>query len=466
MATHKRYKDEESIKKFFIESTTYGEGYVQNMIPSYKTTKAQKIFATKPEGSFIGKTNMPKPKTLYYVYFDMNTDFFETLSEHDTFIKTLYNNRNGLDNLKKLTFEITKLVKEYNKPNITMETSTINEYNRKRIIYKNIKYNDVKIKFYDVRDNVVQRVFLSYLRGINSDLSFNQYDDRSTKWMKEISTNTYQENIDYGLTINSNKKLFNNISFCEYFQDTLTVYTIKNPKITNISFGESKMGDFTSNDIEVTFQYESITNDLYANVTLNTDSDKKIDFKVNDTIGIPFGGNYKYYAYFLQLRPVDSEKIKNGLYTEGHKEYEKYSDKLSSSNILIKDRERNTDPSKNVYKVEMYKINKRSNKMRGELFRDTWSIFKSYLNKDVDFSWNTLKNQALDTARKYGFAEEANALSQAELSLKLIKGKSFKENIKYGINAIGDPTTFIGKTEKSFKGMSNNIISKIGGWFD
>lgn len=454
MATHKRYIDEKS-----IEHTTYGENHVQNMIPSYKTTKAQKIFATKPEGLFIGKTNMPKPKTLYYVYFDMNTDFFKTLSEHDTFIKTLYDN--GLDNLKKLTFEITKLVKEYNKPNITMETSAINEYNRKRIIYKNIKYNDVKIKFYDVRDNIVQRVFLSYLRGINSDLSFNQHDDRSTKWMKEISTNTYQENIDYGLTINSNKKLFNNISFCEYFQDTLTVYTIKNPKITNISFGESKMGDFTSNDIEVTFQYESITNDLHTNLSKGTNLNEK------DTIGVPFSNeNYVNYAYFLQLRPVNRQDVEKGLYTEGHKEYIKYSDNLSSSNILIKDRERNTDPSKNVYKVEMYKINKRSNKMRGELFRDAWSIFKSYLNKDVDFSWNTLKNQALDTARKYGFAEEANALSQAELSLKLIKGKSFKENIKYGINAIGDPTTFIGKTEKSFTGMSNNMISKIGGWFD
>lgn len=416
-----------------------------NFIPTSVLTRGQKIFSSKDN---LG--NMPKPKTLYFVHFDLNSNFCNTLLKYHPELKSV-----NITEMKKLSFEISKLVKEYTKPTITLKTSELNEYNRKRHIYKSIEYNKVKITFYDVRDSVVQKLFFLYLYNANQDILNRTFVD--------IDNFNYQDNMVWGLTIDSNTPLFNNICLCEYFANTLTVYTLKNPKIVSINVGSSKMGDFDSNNIEVEFEYDSISNDLICNdIDLN-------NFEKENVIGKIYNLNV---SMFLQLR-YTSEKPKK-LYTENPVTSPPYDllhnkSQIISTNNYTYDYQPmgpSTPPSKNDYKVEMYKINSKKNKMKNELFRDAWSIMKAYLNKDVKFSWNTVKNQALDTARKYGFAEEANAISQAAKSYKIIKNNSFKENIKYGINAIGDPTTLTGNVEKSFTGMASNIKKRLGGWFD
>lgn len=420
-----------------------------NFIPTTVLTKGQKIFSSKDN---LG--NMPKPKTLYFVHFDLNTTFCDTLIKYHPEIESV-----NISEMKKLSFEISKLVKEYTKPTITFKTSELNEYNRKRHIYKSIEYNKVKITFYDVRDSVVQNLFFLYLYNANQDILNRTFVD--------IDNFNYQDNMVWGLTIDSNTPLFNNICLCEYFANTLTVYTLKNPKIVSINVGSSKMGDFDSNNIEVEFEYDSISNDLISD-DINKDDNNKDDFIKENIIGKIYNLNV---SKFLQLRYTKTPK---NLYPEEPVSSNPYDllhnkSQIISTNNYTYDYQPmgpSTPPSKNDYKVEMYKINSKKNKMKNELLGDAWSIMKAYLNKDVKFSWNTVKNQALDTARKYGFAEEANAISQAAKSYKIIKNNSFKENIKYGINAIGDPTTLTGNVEKSFTGMASNIKKRLGGWFD
>ena len=536
MATEINEKTKEEKTKIYNKVTNV-EPTVQhgNTIPTYKTTKAQKIFNSKDSNNH----NSPKPKSLYYVFFKLNNNFINAVKSYDEELSLL-----TLENLQKMSYDISKLVKEYDKPSITIEQSELNEYNRKRFIYKNIKYGDVKIKFFDVRNSIVQKLFFKYLKAINNDLC-NQLSSESIQnlWHNEIDSFDLQPvNHNYGLTIDSNEKLFNEISFCEYYDNYLTVYTIINPKIKDIKFGNGKMGDFDSNDIEVSFSFETVLNNLYGNVS--TDGS---DSTINESNIIGSEIKSKQLANFLQLRycnnrpeygeqkinenmkynpdvnikerktnkVVDISKssydtnvlldivqrgetygppnikynpnvlidtINNGKntnitnYTQTYQpNTQAYSvqngfvptERNYNKNRLLNNIEQGNNPTASLpqYKVEMYDINKKNNKSQKVVFGDAWSMMKAYMNKDVDFSWNTVKNQALDTARKYGFAEEANALSQAELSFKLMKNKSFKDNIKYAINAIGDPTTFIGNTQKSTSGMANNIISKIGGWF-
>lgn len=428
-----------------------------NVIPALSVTRAQKTFNSKPNmGGGTDSSDMPKPKTLYFVYFKLNDSFYDTLYNIDSFTDKFCstNNQtkndkttNGNDkkpkkNVPQILFELSKLVKEYNKPKVSFETTTLNEYNRKRIIYHDVKYNSVKIQFYDVRSSIVQQAFLSCLRAINYDMS------SKTSW-KNIEYG-YKQNDLHGLHINSNTPFFTSISFCEYFQDTLTVHTIINPKIKNISYGTCKMGDFDSNTIEVEFEYEGISNDI--------DTNKKI--LKDDVIGEHFKDINT--SHFLQLRwgktPNYEEKSPTKIETNTF-------DSLNDNLLTIKEREKNKDPSKHVYKVDMYKIKKRSDKIRGEMFRDAWSIAKAYINKDVKFSWNTVKNQILDTSRKYGFAEEANLLAQAEHTIKTMKGKSWKDNIKYTINALGDPTTVLGTVSKTSSHIQSNLTSKLSSWF-
>lgn len=446
MPTNKKISFDERMEKINNEYKTTNIG-VDNIIPTYRTTKAQKVFNTKPNKNGQDKNeenipNLPKPKTLFFVHFDLNDSFFDSF-DGDNYRDKLPIYKISKKSKREILFQISKLVKEYDKPKFTMKTTVLNEYNRKRIIYKNPEYNNIKIKFYDVRDNIVQIVFLSYLRAINSDLMPGDKD----KWLDAINTKNYSDNIDFGLTKNSNIQFFKNISFCEYFMNTLTVYTIKNPKITDISFGNSKMGDFESNVIEVEFQYEGVTNNIEF-------------LNIRDIIGTDITKNQKI-ANFLQLR-YDATYHAN--FVNKKSEYSS-APEYNINMYNIKTRFTSTPPPKSEYRVEMYKINKRSDKLKQEVTRDVWSLLKSYMNKDVEFSWNTVKNQVLDTARKYGFAEEANALAQLELSSKIIKNNTFKENIKYGINMIADPTTVVGTVSKSLTDMSSNTTKKIGGWF-
>ena len=233
---------------------------------------------------------------------------------------------------------------------------------------------------------------------------------------------TYYGNLNsFGLNIESNFRLIDRISFCEYYQDRLMVYTIENPVLTDIDWGSGAMGDFAANDIKVTFKYEGITNDL-------------ID--------------------------IDPYNVSNWL--GGDKETSKIGGFLKSLKNFVSDGNMTNGGSGNNIAYLRYMVNKeiksdvatflqtRYYTVSNNIVSDITSILKGYMNGETKFSWNTLKNQALDTARKYGFANEANTLSQVEQTVKNYNSKdSTKAKFKYIANMSTDPTSLIGKMSSS-----------------
>lgn len=442
-----------------------------NIIPDTVVTKGMKMFSTQAENA-----NLPKPKTLYFTYFHLNPDLNKHIAYKTELVKELsgkeidgadvnamtVSTNNTINNMfkgaaksmglgdlwdkadrmvqekkeakrgslqrmsvadyipdievfNKLSYEISKLVKAYDKPSITFETSELNEYNRKRIVYKDVKYQDITITFYDVKDNPVQQFFNAYLKFICGDFLCKDHN----LWEAPIDNNhwqnaegyktvegktispTYIGNLNsYGFNIDSNFRLIQRISFCEYYMDRLMVYTIENPVITSIKWGDSKMGDFSSNDIQVTFKYEGITNDLVDIFPYNVDWTKKIN---NDIA---------YTRYMV------NKEIKRDVATFLQTRYNTVSNNIAS---------------------------------------DITSIIKGYMNGDVKFSWNNLKNQALDTARKYGFANEANTIAQAQQTIKNFNSKDGKDKAKYLVNMATDPTSLIGKFSAASFGTRNNL---------
>lgn len=443
-----------------------------NIIPDTVVTKGMKMFSTQAENA-----NLPKPKTLYFVYFNLNPDLNKHIAYKTELIKELSgkeidgtdvnamlgqtnktvsnmfksaassmglgklwdkaekemkkaDNKNSSSSLQratvadfipnievfnKLSYEMSKLVKGYDKPSVTFDTTELNEYNRKRIIYKDVKYQDVTVTFFDVKDNPVQQFFNAYLKFICGDFLCKDHN----LWEAPIDNNhwqnaegyktvdgktvnpTYIGNLNsYGLNIDSNFRLINRISFCEYYMDRLMVYTIENPVITSIKWGDSKMGDFSANDIQVTFKYEGITNDL---VDINP-------YNVNWTKNI--AGDIAYTRYMV------NKEIKRDVATF---------------------------------------LQTRYNTVTNNILSDITSIIKGYMNGDVKFSWKTLKNQALDTARKYGFANEANTIAQAEQTIKNFNSKDSSGKAKYLANMATDPTSIIGKASAASFGTRNNL---------
>ena len=59
--------------------------------------------------------------------------------------------------LRQLSFELSKFVKSIDKPTINFTVNEHNEYNRKRLVYDNMDFGDLKISFWDVKENPVER---------------------------------------------------------------------------------------------------------------------------------------------------------------------------------------------------------------------------------------------------------------------------------------------------------------------
>lgn len=455
----------------FLENTGFksskGDNYYfstplgQNMIPTETLTKGQKIFSTNDSNP-----NIPKPKTLYFVHFNLNDKLDDMIEQKQTLIKQLVGGSekdgssmlNSIDKikeisgindimkktgnfwgkfddsndkikkddkkikstfasetladyiptsdiLKKLSFELSKLVKSYDKPSVSFKISEFNEYNRKRLVYNGVDYGDVKISFYDVKENPIQRFFITYLKIICGDfLCKDKY-----LWEAPINNRVWQNKLGYktvegvqkdamtignmnsfGINIDSNFRLINSISFCEYYMDKLMVYTIENPVVKSINWGSGEMGNFDYNDITITFSYEGITNDL---LDINPyDVGKKWDKNV--------GSNISY------TRNMINREIKQDMAQFLQTRYQSGSSNLTN---------------------------------------DITSILKAYMNGDVKFSWNTIKNQTLDMMRKYDMANEANTIAQLEQTINNYNSKDGDDKWKYLVNMSTDATSLIGK---------------------
>lgn len=411
----------------------------------FQRTKAQKTFS-----SVSNDMNMPRPKTLFWVYFKLNNEISKMIKFKNNQLNDYSYEILSEDNLSKLSFELSKIVKYYDKPSISFDTTELNSYNRKKIIYKDIKYNSITIKFFDIKENPVQEFFNSYLKIISG----NFFGKSNNNYLNFMPNDEWIDGSDieynFGLNLDSNFKLIESISFCEYFMNKLTITTITNPTIKKITYGNSELSDYKSNDIEITFDYDGITHDIVIddiNSGYRDDTSKNV---INKTFSDDM-------AKFMQLRIkksgnnyTEETRLSNNLYSAGVDPV--YSDKINSGIA-------------EEYKIEMYKINKYSDKKKGQIIGDAWSILKAYLNKDVDYGWNTVKKQILDTARKYGLAEQANAYEQALLIKDNVSSKNFTENIIYGINMIKDPTTVVGEVTTNVSNISTGFVKTVGGWF-
>lgn len=212
-----------------------------NIIPSrseHQISDGQKRYGTLLSDS---SSNYPKPKTMFYVVFNYG----------DTFSSSIKNS------------ELSKFVIGVTKPTITYSTKKMNQYNRIKYVYDNVEYGDLKITFMDVKNSTVEQAFFEYLSQNNNDFN-NKHSElnRDGAYDKYAPNNTYEYKHEWGLHNRSNERMFKSITIAEMYFDRLMVYTVENPLLTSINFGENKIGDYSPNEISVTFKVEGITNDI------------------------------------------------------------------------------------------------------------------------------------------------------------------------------------------------------------
>jgi len=199
-----------------------------------------------------GYAYSPKFKFLFHVTFDINTE----LVGAKAFFPEGTNTHFGL------------AVKNVQLPTYTIDTSTLNQYNRKRIVQTKVKYDDIQIAFHDDNANLIRNLWYGYFTYYYKDSTQNAAQtqglvpDLTPDFVNQFATssnvfdynrrNTYDNSI-YGddewgyigqstkdqLTALSNTlgvskaPFFKAINIYGFNQHNFVQYRLVNPMITN-----------------------------------------------------------------------------------------------------------------------------------------------------------------------------------------------------------------------------------------
>jgi hypothetical protein len=152
----------------------------------------------------------PKLGFLYFVSFNINTDAIK--NDRTKWGSSYYKN-------------IGMLVKKIDLPKFTVETETLNQYNRKTVIQKSIKYNPISIDLHDDNSEITSDLWKNYFRYYYAD---------STKIGAVEFTDTKFGDTSYAYGLNNNQKepFFKSIDIYVLHQHKFTQYTLVNPIVT------------------------------------------------------------------------------------------------------------------------------------------------------------------------------------------------------------------------------------------
>ena len=184
----------------------------------------------------------PKVKFLYHVVFDINTSALLSLGFK-------YKNQN----------EINMLVKKVDLPKFTIQTETINQYNRKKVIQNKIDYNPVSITFHDDSYGVTRQLWENYYGYYYADQAaasmFGAYDPRNS-----IKSGTFILS-PYGLDNASTKPFFNKITIYQMSKGSWNSYTLINPLISNWNHDQLDYSQNAPTENSMSVIYESVKYD-------------------------------------------------------------------------------------------------------------------------------------------------------------------------------------------------------------
>ena len=194
------------------------------------------------------QSNAPKVKFLFHTYFNINQQSW-------TPPQGIGSSNYGV------------LVKSVKLPSFKIDTDSMNQYNRKRIIQSGIKYDPIDITFHDDNASQITAMWNAYYRYYYAD-SFNPELNGTTKTYnrRNIYDPSLSEEMQYGFRgdsfagQNERPNFFNDITVYGIWNKNYIAYTFINPIITNFShdtYAYSE-GDGTMQN-SMTIDYETVT---------------------------------------------------------------------------------------------------------------------------------------------------------------------------------------------------------------
>jgi hypothetical protein len=183
----------------------------------------------------------PRTKFLFYVNFEIDKSVVKSPN---------FNDRHAN--------EVGLLVKTSDLPKYNFETTTKNQYNRKKIIYKNFNYDPITITLHDDSAGIVNALWALYYGyyvadRANPTLAFDYKSQYRSVNIENLNK------FRYGLDNNITAPFFSKINLYTMSRRRFLGYTLVNPKIKSWNHGnvDYSAGSETV-ESQMTVEYESV----------------------------------------------------------------------------------------------------------------------------------------------------------------------------------------------------------------
>jgi hypothetical protein len=208
----------------------------------------------------------PKTKFLYYVQFEIEN----TIRGMSAF-KAKHANEAGL------------LVKSADLPKFSFDSVVKNQYNRKKIIYKQINYEPVNINMHDDSNAVINAMWALYYGYYIADRHNPDAAYKSDLALRK--TGTKVDNFRYGLD-NDKKEadFFKSVTIYTMSRRRFVGYTLVNPRIKSWSHGGMDYSASEFNESSMTLEYEAVK---YSTGNVSVGSPKGFATLHYDTVPSP-----------------------------------------------------------------------------------------------------------------------------------------------------------------------------------
>ncbi len=200
----------------------------------------------------------PKLGFLYFINFNINVNAIQARTRWST---VLYR-------------DVGLLVKRIDQPKFQIETETVNQYNRKTVVQKAIKYQPINIEFHDDNSQITRDLWKTYFQYYFADSGYGNTLSNNTLLPPFEDTKYKEVFYKYGLDNKQKEPFFKSIDIYVLHQKKFTQYTLVNPLVTewdHDSLEQSENAKILSN--KMTVAYETV---LYNEGTIQagTDVDK------------------------------------------------------------------------------------------------------------------------------------------------------------------------------------------------
>lgn len=180
----------------------------------------------------------PRTKFNYYVRFELNKAAIRAPS--------FTNNHQE---------EVGLLVKTAELPKFNFDSVVKNQYNRKKIIYKQINYDPVNISFHDDSAGVINALWAIYYGYYIGD----RHNPMSAYEANHLRpTKTPKDNFRYGMDNDITAPFFNSVSIYTMSRRRFLGYTLINPRIKSWNHGTMDYAASEFNEHAMTLEYEAV----------------------------------------------------------------------------------------------------------------------------------------------------------------------------------------------------------------